>query len=294
MKPYLLRLVLTCITSVMMFPVASTAFFFPSGMATTPSTCSSMLSPSSTPLVKNVASPALLLIKTTTLALRGGEITRVVDGAFEWCTNLIGPAALVAGAVIGTIYENMNTGDLELLATDRKKDRLGKKITRTLLFSAFVLEVVAIFVMAVTMTMLCSRSPDTMTSKAITATTTPLMFMRDSFEFEYLTIRICFLQGLFNWLGAIALSFAIPSGESPETRKMNNFVAASVLTVLCLIIAFYDNHLTFYDNYFAMVWRWMSVAWPRFFWRWPPRRLAYVYIPSALTSVYYGIIAFWP
>ena len=129
----------------------------------------------------------------------------MVDEAYEWCMNLGEPSALIAGAVIATIYENIGNGDLDIMPEDSTITKFKKRLTASLLLSAFGLEVVAIFVTTVTGTMLLSRHLHEMDHVVpVTEHTTPLAFMRENFEFEYLTARIAFLQGLLNWLAAIA------------------------------------------------------------------------------------------
>lgn len=99
--------------------------------------------------------------------------------------------------------------------------------------------------------MLLSRKSEDLISTAVrlSSDTTPLSFLRDHFEFEYLTARITFLQGLLNWLGAIALTHAIPTaGESLATRKMNIFIASSLGTLICVMLSFYNGHMNFYGT----------------------------------------------
>jgi hypothetical protein len=72
-------------------------------------------------------------------------------GAYDWCVNLCAPSALVAGAVIATIYENIGSGALDIRAdSDTRWVMFGKRITRLLLLSAFAFEVLSIFVTTVT------------------------------------------------------------------------------------------------------------------------------------------------
>jgi hypothetical protein len=85
-----------------------------------------------------------------------------VDDAYGWCCSLGAPSALVAAAVVATIYENIHSGDLEIVASDGRWVQLGKKLTRLLLLSAFALETMSIFVTTVTGTMLLSRKVELM------------------------------------------------------------------------------------------------------------------------------------
>lgn len=102
-------------------------------------------------------------------------------------------------------------------------------------------------------------------------------FLAKQLEFEYLTCRVAFLQGLFNWLTAVALETIIPKeGEDNVSQKMNQFIGTSLAGVLFLIVSFYNDHTTFYSSYTDMLSRYMVVAFKRFFWRWPPRPLSLV------------------
>eukprot|EP00977_Amphora_coffeiformis_P018396 scaffold6439_cov167-Amphora_coffeaeformis.AAC.12 len=209
------------------------------------------------------------------IALRGGEVSELATGAYEWCMNLGGPSALVAGAVIATIYENIGSGALDIdTQKDSKWETLGKRVARLLLLSAFALEVLSIFVTTVTGTMLLSHTEASLDALCPTSMvnkfTTPLSFLHDNFELEYLTARITFvrilfgnliyhictvsamtsfcckhmhlrfanitthfgmaqLQGLLNWLGAIALAHILPSGGSADSRAMNQFIGLSLI-----------------------------------------------------------------
>ena len=87
------------------------------------------------------------------LLLRGGsnvpDVADLAMGAYDWCGNLGAPSALVAGAVVATLYENMQSGDLALDRDDTRLVAATKKLTRMLLVSAFTLETVSIFVTTV-------------------------------------------------------------------------------------------------------------------------------------------------
>eukprot|EP00527_Entomoneis_sp_CCMP2396_P005454 CAMPEP_0198139670 /NCGR_PEP_ID=MMETSP1443-20131203/2932_1 /TAXON_ID=186043 /ORGANISM="Entomoneis sp., Strain CCMP2396" /LENGTH=268 /DNA_ID=CAMNT_0043801869 /DNA_START=249 /DNA_END=1055 /DNA_ORIENTATION=- len=234
--------------------------------------------------------------KSAVLGLRGGvnaEVSDIVVSAYDWCINLGAPSALVAGAVIATIYESIGSGALEVRKSDSKITRAMKRVTRVLLLSAFALEVMAIFVTTVTGTMLLSRTLDYMDEIVpVTAETTPLAFLRSNFEFEYLTARIAFLQGLINWVIAIGLAHIIPDANQ-GTRKMNKFIGSSLFTVVLIMLAFYNGHMTFYDNYFGMLIHWFEVTAKRYIWHYPPRPMVYLIAPSLLISLYWGIQAFF-
>jgi hypothetical protein len=122
-----------------------------------------------------------------------------------------------------------------------------------------------------------------------TTATSALGFLREHFEFEYLTARITFLQGLLNWLAAVALEHTIPrKGEGKAALKMNKFIASSLLTLILLLISFYNNHMTFYHNYSHMLSRWLKVTYLRYIWHWRPRPMALLYVPTTFLTLYLG------
>ena len=129
------------------------------------------------------------LLRSVFATSRGGEVSELAMGAYEWCVNLGSPSALVAGAVIATIYENLGSGALDI---DAKKDtravKFGKRMTRLLLLSAFAFEVLSIFTTTVTGTMLLSHTEASLDALCpehmINPNTTPLSFLHDNFEFE--------------------------------------------------------------------------------------------------------------
>jgi len=231
--------------------------------------------------------------------LRGGafgdwDSSELISSSYDWCMNLGAPSALVAGAVIATIYENMKSGDLELTSDDSKIVSFSKKLTRLLLVTAFGLEVLSIFVTTVTGSMLLSRTIETMAKLKVGPDTTPISFLIENFEFEYLSAQLTFLMGLLNWLSAIALSFAIPTpGERSTTRLMNKFIASSLSMMIVIMVAFYNNHLTFYPNLWCMVLRYKVVTWKNFVWLWPPRPLAFVIVPFLGLALFYGFRTFF-
>ena len=220
--------------------------------------------------------------------LRGGGDNEVAFNAYEWCVNLGAPAALVAGAVLATLYESVRGGALEVREGDGRYARLAKKVTTLLLLSAFALQIASIFVTTVTGTVLLSRDWTDVPTEAAA----PLALLREQYEFEYLTSRLSFLQGLINWLAGVALDFTIPSeGASETARRMNAFGAALMLTLIVLLISFYNAHMTFYRNYYEMLSRWAVVFTQRFFLGWRERPLFWLYVPAMIGSLYLGIAA---
>ena len=119
--------------------------------------------------------------------------------------------------------------------------------------SSFGLEVVAIFVNTVAGTVLLSHGDVGAKGKVI-GYTSPLALLYHHHEFEYLTITIGFLQGLINWLAAIALENLIPKREEGATaRRMNSFLASCLATITAFIVAFSNDHFSFHGNYGGML-----------------------------------------
>eukprot|EP00934_Nitzschia_sp_Nitz4_P001660 Nitzschia sp. Nitz4//scaffold55_size114948//34602//35378//NITZ4_003892-RA/size114948-processed-gene-0.37-mRNA-1//1//CDS//3329554503//1660//frame0 len=228
------------------------------------------------------------------MSLRGGDAVTegYIHASYDWCMNLGAPATLIAGAVVATLYDNVRQGQLIVHKEDSCVVQWTKKATIMLLLSAFVLQIISIFVTTVSGTMLLSIDPTTI---AIAETIrSPLAFFRDQFEFEYLTSRLSFLQGLLNWLSAVALEYTIPRRDEETgamlrdtiNPSMDKFVALSLGTVVVLLLSFYNAHMTFYPNYTHMILRWFQVAAKRFFGTFKPLML--IYIPGLLGSLYLG------
>ncbi|KAL7572260.1 hypothetical protein ACA910_011788 [Epithemia clementina (nom. ined.)] len=251
-----------------------------------------------------------------------GDIAEIVNSTYHWCINLGAPSALVAGAVIATVYEYIGRGALDEDEDDDSIGQgmtgvagsfqwiihLGRRLTRVLLVSAFALEIMSILATTVSGTMLLSRTLDLMDEMVpIAEGTTPLQFFKENFELEYLTARITFLQGLLNWVAAIALGHIVPqrndsrsgnnSKENKDARYMDQFIGSSLLTILVVMVALYNSHMTFYNNYGHMLLRWITLLVQRFILRsnhhflYCFRPMAFIYIPSAVVTTYYGLKA---
>ena len=214
--------------------------------------------------------------------------------AADWCVYLGAPAALVAGSTVVTLYQNVRQGALDVFEDDTPYVAFAKKVTNVLLVCAFGLQIVSIFVTSVTATVLMTRDFTDVPLKFGTAIiSTPLGFLRTYFEFEYLTSRICFLQGLTSWLAGVALEHAIPrANEGRAGREMDQFVASALGALLVLLLSFYNAHLTHYDNYLQMLWRWGVLFVRRYV---SIRRpLAFLYLPLMGVSVFAGMRLLWP
>ena len=131
-------------------------------------------------------------------------------------------------------------GAMQPKRSDKSWVRLAKQSFRFLIMSSFALEVVSIFVSTVTGTVLLSHGQQ-VAKKAI-GYVAPLELLHHHHEFEYLTIQIGFLQGLFNWLVAVALEQIIPKeNETKSAQRMNKCMAACIVT-LCIWIQGFYNH----------------------------------------------------
>lgn len=248
-----------------------------SSLVSSPSTSSSASAGTSTSL--HAIELAGLLYDSTSTAF----------DAWEWTANLGAPAALVAGAVLVTMSENR--ADMAPRRQDKKWVRLLKLTCRFLLLSSFALEVVSIFVSTVTGTVLLSHGEQL--TKQLVGYTSPLGLLHHHHEFEYLTIRIAFLQGLFHWLAAVAIEIMIPqNGENVSTRRMNAFMASCLVSLILWILAFYNHHLSFYGNYGGMLSRYVVLFAKKYFLDWPPRPMTWLYGPSFVTSIVLGWRAF--
>lgn len=194
------------------------------------------------------------IAKAVVVGLRAGapaavEVSDVISSCYDWCVNLGNPAALVAGAVVATLYENMSSGALDV---DSRRDvswkiRLGKRLTRVLLLSAFAFETISIFTTTVMGTMLLSRTLDEMDAVVeLAKDATPLSFLQQNFEFEFLTARIMFLQGLIHWILAIATGHLVDSSanKSRDRKNMNLFIGGSLVTSIVVMMSFYNKHMS--------------------------------------------------
>ena len=175
--------------------------------------------------------------RTAIVKASAADVFEVATGAFDWTCNLGAPAALVAGAVMATSQEYKDDESLVTREADHKWVRQAKKVIKVLLVGSFACEVLCVFVSTVTGTMLLSSGEGTAHAvKTLVGRDTAMGFLQANHEFEYLTCRLSFLNGLLSWLGAVALKYAIPQPEEGEsTRKMNRF-AASLLTSTMVLI----------------------------------------------------------
>lgn len=210
------------------------------------------------------------------------DATSTAFDAWEW-TNAIGaPAALVAGAVLVTLSETRES--TAPLKGDKPRVRCLKRSMRFLLASSFALEVVSIFTATMTGSVLLGHSSQQVAKKMV-GYEAGLQLMHHHHEFEYLTIQICFLQGLLNWLASVAVDFLLPKEhETRSARRLNKSLAAWSTTLMVWMLAFYNHHLSFYSDYFHMLVRFGQLFVQRYVLERPIRPLMLVYIPLTIWS----------
>ena len=105
-------------------------------------------------------------------------------------------------------------------------------------------------------------------------------------RFEYLTTQIFFLQGLLNWLGAVAVELLLPKEKETKTaRRMNKCMAAWLTSLVLWMLAFYNHHLSFDSDYFTMLRRFLCLFVKRYVIEFPIRPLSLLYIPSCFYAM---------
>ena len=217
-----------------------------------------------------------------------GIDSQLLFDTWEWNANLASPAALVAGAVLATLIDGREY--MSVRVTDKRWVRHLKKSCRLLLLSSFGLEVVSIFVTVVMGTLLLSVG-DVPSAIIDTTANSPMGLMQKNFEFEYLTARITFLQGLFNWLASVALEILIPRRmEGQSTRRMNRFISSALMTIIIAMLSFLNRHVVFYENYTQMLKRFAVLSISRFIW--PLKPLTAVFVPALALTTFFGYRAF--
>mmetsp|Transcript_13875 Transcript_13875/g.33562 ORF Transcript_13875/g.33562 Transcript_13875/m.33562 type:complete len:311 (+) Transcript_13875:61-993(+) len=199
--------------------------------------------------------------------------------AWEWTANIGAPAALVAGAVLVTLGETREESAPR--STDLWWVRKAKMTMRFLLLSSFALEVISIFVSTMTGSVLLGHGA----AKKAVGYSSALQLLHHHHEFEYLATQICFLQGLINWLGAVAIELVMPKeSETKSARRVNLCLSSWLMSLVVWILAFYNHHLSFYSDYAHMLKRLFCLFVQRYFLEWRPLKL--LYIPSFLGSTF--------
>ena len=222
--------------------------------------------------------PSTVGAPRTSVALRAG-LEDMRYASWEWMANLGAPSALVGGAALASFFDLR--ADLEVDPKDRTWVALSKKAISVLLLTAFAMEITCVFVTTVTGTLLQGTTINGLALSSIDLMTREL-------EFEYLASRICFFQGLLNWLAGIALhqilpdsvlagkSFADLTAEEKASRRLRVCNGASVASMALFMVAFYNKHIPSaarYSNYFGMVSRLGHLTVARYFTFWKDLRL---------------------
>jgi len=264
---------------------SSTAFLMPSPQSRGAVTMTPSLQPASIGTNQVAKQPASLSSPTSMNSFRSGfeldklfyDSVDMATTACDWTANIAAPAALVAGAVLVTLSETREQ------TAPRKKDvgwvRLAKMTMRFLLLSSFALEVISIFVSTMTGSVLLGHGP----AKVAVGYTSALQLLYHHHEFEYLATQICFLQGLINWLGAVAIELIMPrESETKSARRVNMCLSSWLGSLVIWILAFYNHHLSFYSDYSHMLKRLFFLFFKRYIVEWRPMKL--LYIPSFLGS----------
>lgn len=108
---------------------------------------------------------------------------------------------------------------------------------------------------------------------------------KEGIRFEFLTTQICFLQGLFHWLSAVAVELILPKdAETKSARRMNQCLAGWLISLILWMLAFYNNHLTFYSDYASMLRRFFGIFFRRYVLARPFRPMSVLYGPSFVFS----------
>ena len=108
-----------------------------------------------------------------------------------------------------------------------------------------------------------------------------------------LTTQICFLQGLLNWLAAVAVELVLPKDkETKSARRMNKCLAGWLASMMIWMLAFYNHHLSFYSSYGSCVRRFLVLFLKRYVFQQPMRPMSFLYIPAFFYSCWLTVKAF--
>jgi len=281
--PALLMLLWSCTINAFVLP---NSLYKPSLTSSSPYGLQTYLTESSSLATARTLNGALFAT-----ASNGIELSRILYDststafdAWEWTAGLGAPAALIAGAVLVTLSETRE--DFTPRKNDLKWVRIMKQSCRVLLLSSFAFELVSIFVSTITGSVLLAHG-ECLASKAV-GYASPLGLLHHHHEFEYLTIQIGFLQGLFNWLFATGIEILIPKkDETKSARRMNVALSSMLFTLMLWITAFYNHHLSFYSDYAQMLKRYFALFFNRYV---NPvrqfRPMMLLYVPSFVISTF--------
>eukprot|EP00746_Dinoflagellata_sp_MGD_P099415 gnl/MRDRNA2_/MRDRNA2_40431_c0_seq1.p1 gnl/MRDRNA2_/MRDRNA2_40431_c0~~gnl/MRDRNA2_/MRDRNA2_40431_c0_seq1.p1 ORF type:complete len:232 (+),score=30.35 gnl/MRDRNA2_/MRDRNA2_40431_c0_seq1:40-735(+) len=141
------------------------------------------------------------------------------SNAYQWMTDKQTPAALVGGAAIASFFELKNHLKPEL--GDSKLVRLTKSMVVLFLLASFACEISCVYVCTVTSTMLLGNANRHGNVTLNTFDSSPIGMLHRELEFEYLSIRIGFFQGILNWLVAMGLQMTLPLFNRAEMDRMS-------------------------------------------------------------------------
>ena len=227
---------------------------------------------SSTAVFALVPPSATTSIARRQVALRGGAITEInaISGACSWMTGIRTPATLVAGSALSSFLAFSH--ELKMDPTDTFVTKTLKRFCLVLLFSSFFLEVFCIFASTVTSTWLMAfGSENTPTLQGINPmATSAISFLERELEFEFVTMRLFFIQGLLGWLTGVAVRFLLPCLKSETARadrELAKFYSRGLVTLVLMMLHYFQRHIVFYPTYAHMVARFFVLGAKRF---WPP------------------------
>jgi len=198
--------------------------------------------------------------KQRSLGIRGGGAveTNAIAEAAGWMIGMRTPATLVAGSALSSFMAF--SGELACDKSDPFVVKALKRWCLVLLFSSFFFEVFVIFAGTVTSTWLLAVGDDDASKVSHTAVINPMAssvmgFLHRELEFEYVTIRLFFLQGLLCWLSGVAFKFLLPS-FNPETPKADKelakFYSRGLVALVLMMVHYFQRHQNFYKSYFHM------------------------------------------
>lgn len=218
------------------------------------------------------------------------EVEALAGESFDWLSNLGAPAALVAGAIMATLVEQD-----DMLKTNERDTkawaRMIKRGAHVLLITAFAMSLFSIFGTTVTGRMLKGLGDGHKTDWV--ETTSAMAFMHTNLPFEFLICRFCFLQSMLNWMAGMAFIYIgnAPAQGGKASTKMMYFMGFLLLSVVMLMVAFLNLHMSFYANYMGMVAHFAQVFLHQYFICATIRPMAWVSLATFGTSLYYLVEA---
>ena len=225
------------------------------------------------------------------LALRGGMESSLTDQmipAYEWTVNIATAGALVAGASLASLFDHGL--HIDLVGADGTPRRMLhhlRMLSSVILALSFAFEICVVFAATVTGTLLLSGGKHGNSRHSFDPiASSPMDLMQRELEFQYILIRAGFFQGLLNWLVAIGLRFFVSLMTPPDdvaVDRIDSIVGAqdtellarkraclglglmlTLFSLVTMMLAFYNYHLSYYNNYAAMLQRLGILTWQRY------------------------------